>query len=137
MSFFHFAPESHLVCSLDVETPAANLSSSEGTAKGSEPLMSFFHYIPEGRLVCSLVVKTPAANLSSSEETAEGSEPTASTRESLYQVYSHSRSLTKFINYCVHFIPTINGEITVTPAEPLTSGRHKYNGVLPGAPRGS
>jgi hypothetical protein len=151
MSFFRFAPESCLVCSLVVETPAANpsssegsakgsepnelfplhsweslglqssrwdtaanLSSSEGTVKGSEPLMSFFRYAPESRLVCSLVVETPAANLSSSEETAEGSKPTASTKESLCQVCSHNRSLIKFINYCVHFIPTINGEITVT-----------------------
>jgi hypothetical protein len=73
MSFFHCAPESRLVCSLVVKPPAANLSSSEGTVKGSS-LMSYFRFAPKSRLVCSLVVKTPAANLTSSEGIVKGSE---------------------------------------------------------------
>jgi hypothetical protein len=98
-------------------------------------LMNFFRRAPDSLLVCSLVVEIPATNLSSSEETAEGSELTASTKEFLCQVCSHSHSLIKFINYCVHFFPSSNGEIRVTT--PLMSGRHKYNRMLPCALRGS
>jgi hypothetical protein len=47
MSFYHCAPESRLVCSLVIKTPAASLSSSEETAKGSKPTTSISSMQPQ------------------------------------------------------------------------------------------
>jgi hypothetical protein len=37
----------------------------------------------------------------------------------------------------VHISPTRTGELKSSPAEPHTGGRHTYDRVLPGAPKGS
>jgi hypothetical protein len=44
---------------------------------------------------------------------------------------------TIFFIFGLHSGPTSNGVKRSPPAEPHTGGKHEYNGVLPGAPRGS
>jgi hypothetical protein len=78
-----------------------------------------------------------AGNTSSLGWFARLAGPLLSTTRQVF-VYHSVPALDKFCISCfLRKSPVSNGEKYSPPAEPVTSGKHKYNGVLPGAPRGS